>query len=293
MKNIDNKNLTKKQAIKSFIGLVVCITLLISMITIFTAQIKSAHALFFHGIYIGDRDTIENYFLEINVARATRFCLWSSVRGTGNSSILAPWSGHRTRRANMDLQVEMSFIDVKINGLNPVILTTICVDVASGNNRFWNNGTVGYYINPQTITISLSNNFFVAIRYRYNIPDSAFNRFNMAVRHNGGNFPALGGSTFGNRATTLILNIPDTRVYAENVSTSYVDPNSPFFNINFGNTGENLQRPPDDIGTEGEALSLWQSFLRWATSVFGISALAVTAILVGIGVVMAITLLRK
>jgi len=199
---------------------------------------------YFHGIYIGDRDTIEAYFLELIIPR-TDFSV--SDKSPRNHRDNAPWSGHRRNRGYRYLTVLLSFPDIVIGDRIPYLLANLWLRVPSGNER-WNWDYPRYQIYPMGLTLSLSHNFFVYLRHN-NIPDISFSIFNLIIIYNNNGFGALTMDFFPQNKRRMYFSA-NARTFAEDVYTGVVDPTSPYFDINFGNTGNVLgNRPDEEINT--------------------------------------------
>ena len=213
---------------------------------------RCRYSLFFHGIPVGDRTTIKDFYLELNIPRQP---FWLVNPNTDTHE--APWSGSSGNRAIHTIDVEFAFPRVALeDGRFPIIRFELEINVPSGNQRFWN-VLVPYYLQPQTVRIGLSNNFFVWVEHN-NIPHSNFNNFQLNVAAH--QSPFMRFTAMGNINTVRTFNAT-ALLNSEDIYIGAIDRDSPFFDVEFGNNGQTLVRPPEYERATGETNN---GLPRWA-----------------------------
>jgi len=236
------RKILRKRFLMAFMVCVVLFTAVFAFST--TPNTQDVHGLTFHGIYVGDRDSIEMYYLYLTIPR-TQF----GIR-TGAVNNTAPYSGSRSNRRERYLTVILHFPNITLNGhQNPYLMANLWIDVPTGWQR-WNEVTPRYYILPTTLRLSLSNNFFVHLRHN-GVPDSAFSKFNMTIFYNLRGYEAVTVIRRGISATSPVrqaFNVP-ARTEARQEYIGIIDPSSPYFDVNAGNSGNVGGNPPNNTPT--------------------------------------------
>jgi len=206
------------------------------------------YSLFFHGIPVGDRTYLLDFYLRLEITERQGFRVHDASGSV--TALNAPWSGSFGSRAEQHLGVELAFPHVGWSNQHsdtvrfPVMRFDMWICVPSGALRHRSVFPYYYVIPQEPLYIGISNNFFVAMRHS-NIPNVNFNHFQLTLphHHHGLLGFAANGRDWGDRSTLATFRA-NARLGTRKVDIGTIDPDSPFFNINFGGTGNSWIRPP-------------------------------------------------
>ena len=242
----------------------------------------------FHGMRIAQGTSIKAFYLVLPLTQMygrSQAAIDFSANANRNHNAL-----RTNQRTVHTFSLIVTFNNLRYNGSPMAYLVNARVSIPARNAAGAN-----YSIQfVEDVKIGLTNNHHAWLNHRFTNVD--FSSVSISLGHANVWAPVR----FYNMRLGIFQGSTRNYNHFRGIRTGYnltlidvADPDSDNWDIGFGGGDGNVLPDGTNPDVDFTSPSIWQSFLAWATSAFGISTLTVIVILGAVGLVLALTLVRK